>query len=138
MFNKQKQIVHNCKRFSQKFHMNLIFVQTRKNTAWFVNFLKNGVRTCVGGDLNPTRTRKFFLQKNDVIREFSICSNKFCRKKIKTQSVNWIFIKNCQNFLKISYKAGHPILTLFLLGTPLSKVMHYRNFLKKFFVKLFK
>ena len=46
--------------------------------------------------------RKKLLYKNDVISEVSIFSNKFCKKIEIIQFLHWIFIKNFQNFLKIS------------------------------------
>ena len=64
--------------------------------------LNSGVRRGGVGGSNPPPNRKKMLQKNDVITEVSIFSNKFSQKQIKIQFFYCIFIKDFQNFLKIS------------------------------------
>ena len=55
-----------------------------------------------GGSTPFPPKRKKFFQKNEIISEISILSNKFSQKIDKNSIFHWIFIKNFQIFLKIS------------------------------------
>ena len=54
------------------------------------------------GGKSPIPENEKIIVENGVISEGSLSSNKFSKNYNKIQFFNWIFIKNFQNFLKIS------------------------------------
>ena len=100
-----------------------------------------------GGNPPPPKPKKL-LQKNGVISEATIFSNIFSKKiknkNKKIQIFYRIFIKNMQNFIKISQQFVFFVQTRKKLTRGLlnffekySKIMHFQQFSEENFFKIF-